>query len=125
MKNVRQIRYYIITNTGIQERPRHKWTFCIINESKEIDRIKQRILRTLAPASDFETLGVGQIKHSKGLQYKAFSIKSDKGELNLDERQHIYQVDKSQFGLDRGLERIGYPEDVWFEEVYIPSVLGR
>jgi len=123
MRNLRQLRYYIKTSTDEQVDLRYNWIFCIINEPREIGRLTQRILKTLAPASEFQELAQGQIKNSGGLEYQSFSIRSNKGQMTFDEKQQIYNVDKRQFGQDRQLDSVGQPPEVWFADVYIPRVL--
>jgi len=123
LRQLRQIRYNVETNTDEQAVLRHNWTFFILNEPREIKRLEQRILKTLAPVDEFQELAREQIPNSNGLNYQAFQIKSNKGWLTFDEKRQIYKVDKTQFKHDRQLDSIGQQPDIWFENIYVPGVL--
>jgi hypothetical protein len=113
----RQVRYNIHTFTGEQEFERHKWIFMIINEPKEIERIRERIFRQLEPINCKE-LGENLIPYSEGLHYDFFSITSRRGKL--EEPNKIYASKK--FKLDRDLtER----DDIGLGAYLNPILTGR
>ncbi len=95
----REIRYNLFTDTGEQVRLRYRWTFIIVNEPREIDRIKERIYREMAPVSDLNEIGEDLIPGTSGLHYRIFSFSSEKGEIGNKEK--IYKSDK--FKQDRDL----------------------
>ncbi len=94
----RQIRYNIKTSTGEQDLARHRWTFMIINEPREVQRIKERIYEQLNPM-DSRVLFEGNIPLSKGLHYDFFSFSSENGRIPHPEK--IYKSQK--FKKDRNL----------------------
>ena len=115
----RQVRYNFRTNTGEQDFfTRHRWTFLIINEPREIERIRERIYEQLQPVVDLKNLDDGLIKHSEGLHYDFFSFSSEKGKI--EEPQKIYA--SKRFKKDRDLiER----DEVGLAKYLEPVLLGR
>jgi len=95
----RQIRYNFETNTGDQIPARHRWTFLIINEPKEIRRIKERIYKQLQMITDFTELDSGLIRGSRGLYYYFFAFSSDKA--HIEDKTKIYS--SKNFRQDRDL----------------------
>jgi hypothetical protein len=82
----RQVRYYRTTETGEQESTRHKWTFMIINEPREIGRIKERIYTELYPIAELKSLYHEPLEFSGGLQCDFFSFLSSKGKIERPEK---------------------------------------
>jgi hypothetical protein len=97
----RQIRYNLKTDTGEQENMRYRYTFLIINEPREIERIKERIWQEMFPIAYLNKIDEGQIKNSRGLHYELFSFSTDKGKI--ENPQKIYDVKYPKFGKDRNL----------------------
>ena len=97
----RQIRYNMKTDTGEQVRCRHNWIFFIVNDLREISRIRQRILEQLAPidSESFQELAETQIPSSWGIHYEFLIFSSDKGEI--PDYRKIY--DSGRFKKDRDL----------------------
>jgi hypothetical protein len=93
----RQVRYNFKTTTGEQEPTRHRWTFMIINEPREIRRIRERIYFELQPIADLKELGTGNILFV-GLHYDFFSFSSSTSQINPPK---IY--DSKKFKKDRDL----------------------
>jgi len=126
MKNLRQIRYNIETDTAEQETLRHRWTFFILNEQTEIKRIKERCISKLSQnsefnkADDYQELAENSIPKTGGLHYLAFAVSSTKGDLTSSDKGKIY-TRPQKFTLDRRLT----PEknDIWFDTIYLPSLL--
>jgi hypothetical protein len=95
----RQVRYNIRTDTGEQISQRHRWTIAIINQPREIERIKQRFLENLAPAGDFSFHTKTLIPNSRGLYFEAFSFSSNLGKI--EDKEKIYK--SNFFYKDRNL----------------------
>ena len=125
MEVARQIRYYVKTDTAEQEVMRHLWIVCIINQQKEIERIQEKLLKTLARVDEFTVIVENLINKSRGMHYKVLGFKSKRWEMSCEERKETYDVPRGQFKLDRELSRLGEPVDEWFEENYIPAILRR
>jgi transcription initiation factor IIE alpha subunit len=121
----RQIKYNVEIDTDEQVDLNNYWTFLIVNTPQEIQRITQRILRTLSDrekfrrADSYHELAENLIKGSKGLHYKAFTLESTAGQLSPQDKRGIYDQ-LSKFRPDRDLTRT--KTDIWFEEVYIPKL---
>jgi hypothetical protein len=95
----RQVRYNISTATGEQEAARHRWTFMIINEPREIGRIREKIYHELYPLVDFKELYHEPLEHSGGLHCDFFSFSSPKGIIERPDK--IYK--SKNFRPDRDL----------------------
>lgn len=96
----RQIRYNFKTNTTEQDIfTRYRWVFLIINEPREIDRIREKIYFQLAPVQEVRNLDKGLINSSGGLHYHFFSFFSEKGKI--EEPSKIYN--SNNFKKDRDL----------------------
>ncbi|VVB84040.1 Uncharacterised protein [uncultured archaeon] len=110
----RQIRYNRFTSTAEQEFERHKWIFLVINEPRELSRIKERIFSQLKPIS-FKKLGYSAIPLSGGLYYDYFSFTSERGEI--EEPNKIYHSKKFKQDRDltekRELELLKYLEPIF------------
>jgi len=114
----RQVRYNLSTTTGEQESARHKWIFMIINEPREIKRIRERVYFQLEPIVDLKELYSGQIESSRGLHYDFFSFSTFRGKI--DSPSKIY--DSKNFKKDRDLmER----DDVGLERFLRAILEGR
>jgi hypothetical protein len=100
----RQIRYNLKTDTAEQETFRYRWTFLVINEPREIDRIREKLYREMAPIVDLNELDKGLVRNSNGLHYNFFAFSTDKGRIEHPEK--IYDVDSVRFSKDRGLIEI-------------------
>jgi len=87
------------TDTGEQERQRHKYIFVIRNEPREIERIVQRLIKKLNPG-DFYNICDIPVPGSNGLHCRAFSFSSDFGKMERPEE--IYDRFE-QFKYDRDL----------------------
>ncbi len=98
----RQVRYNLKTASTAEQDfyTRHRWTFLIINEPREIGRIRERIYQQLEPIVDFRTLEENSIPNSEGLHYDIFSFSSIKGKIEHPEK--IYDNPK-KFKKDRDL----------------------
>ena len=73
----RKVRWNRITDPGEQVRMRHLYLFAILNEPREIMRIKQRILEQILHFDDFLELGDFGVPNSNGLHCEIFSFTSD------------------------------------------------
>jgi hypothetical protein len=122
----RQIRYNVETNFDEQNELRHTWTICIINEPREIGRITQRFADQLSDSTKFRRgnerymIINNDLIEDQGIHYRAFTMKSNCGELPNEDKRKIYdRLDK--FKKDRDLT----PDknDVWFGKVYIPRLI--
>jgi len=69
----RQLRWYVESES---DPTIHHWSFLIINEPREIDRITQRIKKYLAPTDSEQIGSERQIPNSRGLHYKLVTIDS-------------------------------------------------
>ena len=99
----RMLRWNRFTDTGEQERLRHRYVFAIINEPREIERIKQRIIEQLGPADDFTHISYTPLHRTNGLCCMVFSVASEKARIEHPER--IYD-NLEQFRRDRNLRDI-------------------
>lgn len=95
----RQVKWNMFIDPGEQVELRHRYTIAILNQPREIERIKQRFLLALAPADDFRKNYECLVPNSKGLHLEIFSFSSRKGEIN--ESWKIY--DSPNFKKDRNL----------------------
>ena len=73
----RFMRYSRKVFPGEQIRGRNRWTFFIVNEPREIHRIRERIYEQLAPVWDLYEIIDSSIEGTNGLHYQAFSLSSD------------------------------------------------
>ena len=95
----RQVRYNFKTDTGEKVYARHRWVFLIINEPREIKRIRERIYKQLQMITDLRDLDSGLIKSSGGLYYDFFAFSTDKSCMENPDK--IYKSKK--FKQDRNL----------------------
>src|SRR4030042_6904513 len=95
----RQVRYNLKTTLGEQISTRHRWTFLIINEPREIERIRERIYLQLEPIADLRNLDNSLIESSGGLHYDFFSFSTYKSRIERPDK--IYNSKK--FKKDRDL----------------------
>ena len=91
----RMIRYNKFTNTDIQELFRYEYLFMILNEPREIKRIRERIYEQLEPILELKNLFYGGISKTNGLHYDFFSFLSSKS--NIYQPNKIYDVNNHQF----------------------------
>lgn len=94
----RQVRYNLKTTTGEQELTRHRWTFVIINEPREIGRIRERIYQELQPIVELRELATDLIECSGGLHYNFFSFSTSKS--RIENPSKIYNSKKLKFDRD-------------------------
>ncbi len=73
------------------------WYFLIVNEPREIERIKQRIYEVLRPSGEPQTFDSRCIQGTNGLQFELFYLESPVSEI---ERDKIY---KGKWCRDRRL----------------------
>ena len=95
----RKIRWNMEIDTGEQVRGRYKYTVAILNEPREIKRIKQRFIEQMNPL-EIRNISDYLIPKSRGLHCMIFSLSSEKGEIKYPNK--IYK-NPSQFKRDRGL----------------------
>ena len=95
----RKVRWNMETDTGEQTRGRYRYTVVILNEPREIDRIKQRFIEQMNP---FEVRDISDylIPKSNGLHCVIFSFSSEKGKIEYSDK--IYK-NPAQFRRDRNL----------------------
>lgn len=122
-KNLRRILYNFRINPDeqVSEGERNQWFFMIVNEPREIERIKQRIFSVFGNSSDYIEYAEGDVKNSGGVHYLAYSLKSDKGKLRPEEWRKIYDKHE-QIKLDRNFVPKTADLGIWFSE-YIERVL--
>jgi len=74
----RQVRYnrYAIGEHEEQNMAPNKWVFMIINEPREIGRIRNRVYDEFQPIVDMRELDSRGINNSRGLQYQIFCFSS-------------------------------------------------
>jgi hypothetical protein len=94
---------------------RHRWTVALVNDNREIDRIKERIFSQLSPVDDLIVNYESSIPYSNGLQCYIFSFSSGKG--CFQDSSKIY--DSNNFSKDRDLRDV----DESKLEKYIQRVL--
>jgi hypothetical protein len=114
----RQVRYNIETATGEQEIARHKWTVLIINEPREIKRIKERLYLQLDKIVDFKNLYHEQIDNSGGLHCEVFSFSSSRGKI--EDSSKVYN--SKRLKRDRDLEE---RNDVYYDRFLRAILDGR
>lgn len=96
----RGVRWNVKTDTGEQERSRHRYTFAIINAPREINAIKEKIFRQLETIAEFRDIIDYPIPGSNGLHCEVFSLSSDVGTIRRP--AEIYG-NINQFRRDRNL----------------------
>jgi len=102
----RKLHYNSVVASGEQLIQRVRWTFAILNEPREIERLEQKLFRQLYPADDLIVHYESLVEGSGGLHCKILSVSSDVGGINPKE---VY--DSPNFKRDRDLfER---EEDCW------------
>lgn len=98
----RQLRYNLQTDTGEQVYLKHRWTVALVNDNREINRIKERIFFQLNPVDDLNINYESSIPNSNGLHCYIFSFSSNKGKFV--EPSKIY--DSKNFKKDRELRDV-------------------
>lgn len=96
----RKLKWNRKTNTD--EQPpyfRYRYTFAAVNEPREINRIKERIIEQMAPVDNLEVHYECPIPKSHGLHCEIFSISSTFGTIQNPEK--IYN--SKNFRKDRNL----------------------
>ena len=96
----RKLRWNRFTDTGEQIRLRHKYVVAILNEPREIQRIRQRFLEQMIPVDDINDILDASIPGSKGLHCRIFSFSSDQDRIRNFNK--IY-ANLRQFRKDRDL----------------------
>jgi len=108
-----------------------------------------RLIRVLAPCDERDELARGLIPNSDGLHFSAYTIRSERGNLNVSrivlmlfsilehaqeldriqlrvldngEWKTVYDADRRQRVMDRDLTDQRKSQDVWFPTTYIPRV---
>ena len=76
----RQVRYNRRSDPVDEPMP-HRWTFMIVNEPREVIRIRNRIYEELQPIDDLVELDAKGIRGSRGLQYQIFCFLSSVSEF--------------------------------------------
>lgn len=94
----RKVRWNRTLDSGDQIRQRYTYYFAIVNEPREIMRIRDRLFLDVPHASDVEELGDFGVASSNGLHCQIFSFQTDFSDL--PDFSKIYQGDVRQ---DRGL----------------------
>lgn len=95
----RKLRWNKRTITDEQTLFRFKYIFAILNQPREIDRIKQRTLVQLAPAGELHVYYNNLLPGTDGLHCEIFSFSSNIG--RIEEPKKIY--DSDNFMFDRNL----------------------
>ncbi|PIN87603.1 hypothetical protein COV12_02955 [Candidatus Woesearchaeota archaeon CG10_big_fil_rev_8_21_14_0_10_32_24] len=108
----RKVYYYVQTDRGEQIFLRHRWTVGIINDSREIGLIEERLFNQLFSSDDYFVHYDNLIKDSCGLHCKIFSFSSERGKI-----EHPGKVYKGEFKKDRSLLRKRTDEIDWVNYV--------
>ncbi len=98
----RKLRYNVKTDLTEQAYLPHSWTIALVNEPREIDRIRERIFFQLAPIDDFHTNYSSSIPGTNGLVCEIFSFLSKRGDFTNSSK--IY--DSPDFKKDRDLRDV-------------------
>jgi len=96
----RKVRWNRFTDTEDQVPLRYTYVVAILNEPREIERIKERFIGQMAPADEFYELCDVPIQNSGGLHCLVFSFLSGCGSILYPEK--IYG-NRDQFKKDRDL----------------------
>ena len=96
----RKVRWNMMMDLGEQIRLRFRYTVLIINEPREIGRIRERFLEHLAPVDDLNSICDWPIPQSNGLHCRVFSFSS--GTASIEEPDKIYK-NPEEFRRDRDL----------------------
>jgi hypothetical protein len=88
-------------DTAEQARLRFRYTVAIINEPREVRRIRERFLEYLAPVDEVNDICDWPIPSSNGLHCRVFSFSS--GIERIEEPKKIYG-NLDEFRRDRDLE---------------------
>ena len=86
----RQVICNSVINTDGQQQQPHNWFFVIVNEEREIQDTRQKILRELSMADDLTEINHGLIAGSGGLHALYLSFISEQGTLNFNAKKRIY-----------------------------------
>jgi hypothetical protein len=114
----RLVRWNFKTDSGEQERARHRYTFAIVNAPREISRIKEKIFDELAMIDGFREICDYPIPNSNGLHCEVFSFSTEVGRIRNPGR--IY-ANLNQFRKDRDL----YERDEGEMIPYIERLVSR
>ena len=99
MKIRRKVRYNIKTDTGEQVTGRHRWTVAILNEPREIERIKERLLIQLVSVFDLTLNYESLISGTNGIHCEIFSFSSNRGKIKRPNDVYV----SSELKFDRDL----------------------
>ncbi len=106
----REVRYNKHTDTAEQVVWRYKYMVAVVNQPREISRIRQRFIDQMVPVGDLRDIYDLQIPGTKGIHCAIFSFSSNKGIIENPEK--IY--DSDNFIKDRSLvERDDHDFDRW------------
>lgn len=106
----REVRYNKHTDTAEQVVWRYRYTVAVVNQPREISRIRQRFIDQLVPVGEMRDIYNLQIPGTNGLHCAIFSFSTNKGIIENPEK--IY--DSDNFIQDRSLgERDEREYDRW------------
>lgn len=114
---IRKLYYNKETTSEEQERFRYHWIFAILNQPKEIGRIKERLYLELQCCDDFQLHYESLVPNSGGIHCQIFSFKSERGKIENPHK--IY--DSPNFKKDRDL----YLRDETKWKNYVNNFAGR
>lgn len=84
----RQIRWKVNTDTGDQTIGRSLWTFLVIDDPRNIDRIREKLYQKLSPV-EVSDLAQFCIRGTRGIYYSAFTVASDVIDLDAPSKRFV------------------------------------
>ena len=93
----RRVRWNMTTDTGEQTSQRHRYIVAIVNEPREIKKIRQKFYEQLEPVSDINEICDCIVSGSNGLHGLVFAFSSDVGEIRYPDK--IYR-NRKEFRRD-------------------------
>ena len=83
IKQERRLHYNMVSETPPENI--FSWYFLLINDSRETERVRQRMFEALNPVHEQIIFDQGNLGNSHGLRYALFCLKSSRSEIDFSE----------------------------------------
>jgi len=67
-----------------------RWYFLLVNEPRELGRIRERIFTQLQPIYDYKAIDTSLVPNSGGIHYELFYLESECGKFPSNQKQTVY-----------------------------------
>lgn len=67
-----------------------RWYFLIVNEPREIGRIRERIFTQLQPVYEYNAIDTALVPSSGGMHYELMSLETQQGKFPSNPKQTVY-----------------------------------